>query len=100
MAQLMRRNRMISALSGSPRAADLIKADRSAQSFGFCSAAFQSAQHVRGSEHDSSDKREHAGKQHNVDDELDHLSFPRFTPEIPSRPLWSFVMYGGHVGPY
>jgi hypothetical protein len=34
------------------------------------------AHDVCGSEHDSSDKREHAGKQHNVDDELDHHTPP------------------------
>jgi hypothetical protein len=40
------------------------------------------AQHVRGSEHDSGDKRERAEKQHNVYGDLDHV-----TPQ-PVRPKY------------
>jgi hypothetical protein len=42
------------------------------------------------SEHDAGDKREHAGKQHNVDDELDHHTPPSLRPEIPldAIPAW------------
>jgi hypothetical protein len=44
-------------------------------------AAAPLAQYVRGSEHNPGDKREHAGKQHNVDDELDHHTPPKLRPE-------------------
>jgi hypothetical protein len=50
------------------------------------SSPVQLAEHVCGSDHDSGDKCEHAGKQHNVDDELDHDSPPKLTPEIKGIP--------------
>jgi hypothetical protein len=55
-----------------------------------CSPAL--AQHVCGSEHDSSDKREHAGKQHNVDDELDHHTPPLYGPLLEASRQVNFCM--------
>jgi hypothetical protein len=43
------------------------------------------------SEDDAGDKRENAGKEHNIDDELDHYTPPRFTLEI-SSPCHSFMV--------